>query len=94
MILKKFVFFLCMLILFISISAVLFSPVFNHWGNRDASKYYLEEGPVETGASNVVSSIVWDFRGFDTLGEETVLFAAAVGVFTVIIFGFKIKERG
>jgi multicomponent Na+:H+ antiporter subunit B len=30
--------------------------------------------------TNVVTSIVFDYRGFDTLGEEFILFAAVVGV--------------
>jgi multicomponent Na+:H+ antiporter subunit B len=31
-------------------------------------------------ATNVVTAIVFDYRGVDTLGEESILFAAAVGV--------------
>jgi multicomponent Na+:H+ antiporter subunit B len=31
-------------------------------------------------ATDVVTAVVLDYRGFDTLGEETILFAAAVGV--------------
>lgn len=34
----------------------------------------------ERHATNVVTSIVFDYRGFDTLGEEFILFAAAMGV--------------
>jgi multicomponent Na+:H+ antiporter subunit B len=30
-------------------------------------------------ATNVVSAVTFDYRGFDTLGEEFILFAAAVG---------------
>jgi multicomponent Na+:H+ antiporter subunit B len=33
----------------------------------------------ERHATNVVSAITFDYRGFDTLGEEFILFAAAVG---------------
>ena len=42
--------------------------------------YFIENAQSETGANNVVTSIVFDYRGFDTLGEATVLFAAAVGI--------------
>jgi len=42
--------------------------------------YYIENAQAETGANNVVTSIVFDYRGFDTLGEATVLFTAVVGV--------------
>ena len=38
----------------------------------------------ETGASNVVTSIVFDYRGFDTLGEASVLFTAVLGVGLVL----------
>ena len=94
MILRNVVFSLCIIILFISIVSVLFSPFFNNWGTRDVARYYIEDGAKETGSANIVNSIVWDFRSFDTLGEETVLFTAAVGVLTVIIFGFKIRKMG
>lgn len=44
----------------------------------------LENAPQQTGAANVVTSVVWGYRGYDTLGEATVLFTAVVGV--VMIF--------
>ncbi|MDI6855981.1 MAG: MnhB domain-containing protein [Candidatus Thermoplasmatota archaeon] len=34
----------------------------------------------ESGANNVVTAVVFDYRGFDTLGEATVLFSAVTGV--------------
>lgn len=43
-------------------------------------QYYIDHSQVETGANNVVSAIVFDYRGFDTLGEATVLFIAVLGV--------------
>jgi multisubunit Na+/H+ antiporter MnhB subunit len=46
----------------------------------DMDEYYLANGVAETGANNIVTSIVFDYRGFDTLGEATVLFAAVLGV--------------
>jgi multisubunit Na+/H+ antiporter MnhB subunit len=64
-----------------------------NWESKDVARYYIGEGMKETGSANVVSSIVWDFRGFDTLGEETVLFTAAVGVLTIIIFGLKLTRK-
>jgi multicomponent Na+:H+ antiporter subunit B len=47
-------------------------------------KYYINEGVEETGATNIVTSVVVNYRGFDTLGEVTVLFIAAVGLGTVM----------
>ena len=37
----------------------------------------------ETGANNAVTSVVFDYRGFDTLGEATVLFTAVAGVIMI-----------
>ena len=41
---------------------------------------YNDRAIDETGASNVVASVVITYRGFDTLGEVTVLFVAAIGL--------------
>ncbi len=43
----------------------------------------------ETGTNNAVTSIVFDYRGFDTLGEATILFSAVAGV--IMIFR-RVKE--
>jgi multicomponent Na+:H+ antiporter subunit B len=43
-------------------------------------RYYIDQGIKETGATNIVTSVVVNYRGFDTLGEITVLFIAAIGL--------------
>lgn len=48
------------------------------------SKTYLQEGLKRTGAVNLVSSVILDFRAYDTLGEATILFTAVVGVLAVV----------
>ena len=40
----------------------------------------LENTPQQTGAANVVTGVVWGYRGYDTLGEVMVFFTATVGV--------------
>ncbi|MFH1577739.1 MAG: hydrogen gas-evolving membrane-bound hydrogenase subunit E, partial [Candidatus Omnitrophota bacterium] len=45
---------------------------------------YLSQGFAKTGAANLVSSVVLDFRAYDTLGEATVLFTAVIGVLVVM----------
>lgn len=40
---------------------------------------YLNTGQQDTGAANIVGAILLDFRGYDTLGEATVLFTAIIG---------------
>ena len=44
----------------------------------------IENAQAETGADNSVTSVVFDYRGFDTLGEATILFTAVAGV--ILIF--------
>jgi multisubunit Na+/H+ antiporter MnhB subunit len=48
------------------------------------SKEYLQTGLQKTGAANVVAAIILDFRGYDTLGEATVLFVSILGSFVVL----------
>jgi multisubunit Na+/H+ antiporter MnhB subunit len=43
-------------------------------------RYFLENSQKEAAANNVVTAVLFDYRGFDTLGEATVLFTAVVGV--------------
>ena len=45
---------------------------------------YLEKGLSSTGAANIVAAVILDFRGYDTLGEATVLFTAVMGVLAVM----------
>lgn len=59
-------------------------PLFGSFENKHVADYYIRSGFLDTGSPNLVNSIVWDFRGYDTLGEETVLFTAALGVFLVV----------
>jgi len=44
----------------------------------------LNQGLSKTGAANLVTSVILDFRGYDTLGEATVLFTAVMGVIVVL----------
>ena len=54
--------------------------------------YYIERGIEQTGAVNIVTSVVLNYRGFDTLGEVTVLFIAALGLGAVLFIERKLKE--
>ena len=46
---------------------------------------YLEDSAEEIGIiPNVVSSVLASYRGYDTLGETTVVFTAAIGVLLLI----------
>jgi len=46
--------------------------------------HYINKGREETGSANIVTSVVVNYRGFDTLGEVTVLFIAAIGLGAVL----------
>lgn len=46
--------------------------------------YYTQAGAESTGSANLVTGILFDFRGYDTLGEATILFTAALGVVTIL----------
>ncbi|MBO8160528.1 MAG: Na(+)/H(+) antiporter subunit B [Thermosipho sp. (in: Bacteria)] len=61
-------------------------------GNGGNVKYNESES-LENGAANVVTSIVVDYRSFDTLGEVTVLFTAALGV-SLVLNGIRRKKYG
>ena len=51
---------------------------------QSISDYFLANAKTGGGGSNVVNVILVDFRGFDTLGEITVLGIAALGIFKLI----------
>ena len=46
--------------------------------------YFLERSYVEGGGRNVVNVILVDFRGFDTMGEITVLAVVALAVYALL----------
>ena len=48
------------------------------------SNYYLDQSKPGGGGTNVVNVILVDFRGFDTLGEISVLGIAAVGILAML----------
>jgi multisubunit Na+/H+ antiporter MnhB subunit len=61
---------------------------------RAVAKDYVQYGLDRTGAANLVSAILLDFRGYDTLGEATVLFTSVIGLLTVMrTVGRKKKEQ-
>ncbi len=45
---------------------------------------YLQESGEEIGIPNVVTSVLASYRGYDTLGEVTVVFTAGIGVLCLL----------
>jgi multicomponent Na+:H+ antiporter subunit A len=54
--------------------------------NAEVADYYLEQSLPKGHGANVVNIILTDFRGLDTLGEITVLFAAMLGIYGLLYF--------
>jgi multicomponent Na+:H+ antiporter subunit B len=60
---------------------------------RHVAPAYLERAPVETGAPNIVTAVLASYRGYDTLGETTVIFTAGIGVL-VLLAGGRRRKKG
>ena len=56
------------------------------------SPRYIEKAMEETEVPNLVTAVLADYRGFDTFGETTVIFTAAVAC--ILILGRAKKEAG
>lgn len=64
-----------------------FTPVFgdpNSPANTHVGADYIRATPVEIGVPNVVTAVLASYRGLDTLGETVVIFAAGIGVLSVL----------
>ncbi|MGE0610940.1 MAG: DUF4040 domain-containing protein [Hyphomicrobiales bacterium] len=55
------------------------TPMHNHVAPR-----YLEKSVEETLVPNVVTSVLASYRGYDTLGETTVIFTAGIAVLLLL----------
>lgn len=81
--------FLAVVAVFFVYTALMMHP-FGVPTSTDMDQYIIENTQEETGANNGVTGVVFDYRGFDTLGEATVLFTAVAAV--VMIFRRLKKE--
>lgn len=55
------------------------APVHAH-----VEQYYLNNVLKETGVPNIVTAVLASYRGYDTLGETTVVFTAGAGVIALL----------
>ena len=72
-------------------------PGFGHPDNpvhHHVADHYLEESPHEIDIPNVVTAVLASYRGYDTMGETTVVFAAAVGVMLLLSGARRGRSRG
>ena len=76
------VLFFCLVAVFFIFAALLMHP-FGEIEESSMDDYIINNAQQDTGANNGVTSVVFDYRGFDTLGEATILFTAVAGVIMV-----------
>ncbi len=50
-----------------------------------ASAFYLKHGAEQTGAENIVTGVILNYRGLDTNGEVTVIFTGFAAAFAVLL---------
>ena len=62
---------------------VLMIHPFGDPGQTSMDDHIIMHTQNETGTNNGVTSVVFDYRGFDTLGEATILFTAVAGVLMI-----------
>lgn len=85
------------LLFLIALGAAFFFLFRSYTGSEqlnETAAYYAEQGPKETGAANLVTSVVVTYRGLDTLGEVTILFlTAAILAYFLKGGGGKLRRR-
>ncbi|MBN1404914.1 MAG: DUF4040 domain-containing protein [Candidatus Omnitrophica bacterium] len=69
--------------LFAAYAAFKEMPVFGAPIMRVAD-FYIQNALSQVKAANIVTAIILDFRGYDTLGEATVLFTSVIGVLAIM----------
>ncbi len=87
---KRYIVFLFLAILGLTLSQTFKDIPFgkDRRGNLEnpdrVAAFYLKEAPETLHTANSITAIVVNFRGFDTLGEVTVLFLAATGLASIL----------
>ncbi len=87
----------CVFLVIMLLIAVSYLPSYGHMENpvnNEVSARYIEDGLKETGAVNIVTGMILDYRAFDTLGESHVLFIATCTVLILLRRDKKKDEDG
>lgn len=61
-------------------------------GSVHVSPRYIQGSYIETGTPNIVTAVVADYRGYDTMGETVVIFTA--GVACILMLRGKKRSEG
>ncbi len=75
---------LWLVVLAFLVSGMLLIHPFGNPSPTDMDDYIIENAQNQTGSNSVVASVVFDYRGLDTLGEATILFTAVTGVLLLL----------
>lgn len=59
--------------------------------HKHVAPRYIADTIKDTGVPNIVTSVLADYRGYDTLGETTVIFTAGIGVLLLL---HRARRRG
>ena len=85
------IFFLCYLVLLaleFPISGDILSPA-----NVNVSTYYLKNSYSQTHIPNVVTAVLADYRGFDTLFETSVILTAGIALILILVKSKRQKNK-
>lgn len=77
----------CIFLVLMLLISISYMPTYGHAENpvnNEVSERYIEKGLQETGAVNIVTGMILDYRAFDTLGESHVLFIATCTVLILL----------
>ena len=77
----------CIFFIFILLQMVSFSPEVggeNNPSSNIVTQRYIEKGLDETGALNIITGMILEYRAFDTYGESNVLFISTIAVFLLL----------
>lgn len=78
----------CVTIVSVLMYTVFRLPLFGSPDNpasNEVVERYVEQGLAETGAVNIVTGMILDYRAFDTFGESSVLFLAVSSVLMLLL---------
>lgn len=84
----------CIALIWMLLLAVSYLPAVgssDNPANNEVVTKYIEDGMQDTGAVNIVTGMILDYRAFDTFGESCVLFIAT---WTVLILLRNDKKKG
>ena len=86
----------CVLVILVFMYIIAQLPLYGAENVRatTVAQRYIEHGLEETGAINIVSGMILDYRAFDTLGESHVLFTALICVMILLRVDSKNQRRG